>query len=175
MVRNKEELLFVTGLRTFTARSLLSGDEHGAYKFKMERYLHDSRHTMASVFAPISYPLLPVLLFQASGRWPQRCCGWRRMPSKTAACAFIWADLWLDIHMPSADIFSRRRCSRRDNIVTIDLCRFRVAPHACVTLRMRTCLDSIVLAMFTCFKGCTAAHFPFETSLPTQFAALTFS
>lgn len=61
----------MTGLRSFTARPLLSGDEHGADKFKMERYLHDGRHTMASVFAPISYPPLPALLFKASGRWPR--------------------------------------------------------------------------------------------------------
>jgi pre-rRNA-processing protein TSR1 len=39
-VGNKEELLFVTGLRGFVARPVLSGDDHRADKHKMERFLH---------------------------------------------------------------------------------------------------------------------------------------
>lgn len=64
-VANKEELLLVTGLRSFTARPILSTDEHGADKHKMERFLHEGRPSMATVFAPISYAPLPVLAFKA--------------------------------------------------------------------------------------------------------------
>lgn len=42
-IRAKEELLFVTGLRTFPTRPILSSDEHGADKHKMERFLHEGR------------------------------------------------------------------------------------------------------------------------------------
>ncbi len=40
-IRNKEQLLLVTGLRSFSARPILSTDEHGADKHKMERFLHE--------------------------------------------------------------------------------------------------------------------------------------
>ncbi len=48
-LRNKEELLIVTGLRSFMARPILSSDDMGADKFKMERFLHDGRQSVASV------------------------------------------------------------------------------------------------------------------------------
>ena len=63
-VVNKEELLFVTGLRSFSARPIFSTDEHGADKHKMERFLLDGRQSVATVFAPISYPPLPLLAFK---------------------------------------------------------------------------------------------------------------
>lgn len=63
-VANKEELLLVTGVRSFPARPILSTDEHGADKFKMERFLHEGRHSVATVYAPISYPPLPLLAFK---------------------------------------------------------------------------------------------------------------
>jgi pre-rRNA-processing protein TSR1 len=63
-VANKEELLFVTGLRSFTARPIFSTDEHGADKHKMERFLLEGRPCMATIFAPISYPPLPLLAFK---------------------------------------------------------------------------------------------------------------
>eukprot|EP00198_Chlamydomonas_reinhardtii_P006592 XP_001695928.1 predicted protein [Chlamydomonas reinhardtii] len=37
---NKEQLLLVTGLRTFTARPVLSTDDPGADKHRMEKFLH---------------------------------------------------------------------------------------------------------------------------------------
>lgn len=61
---NKEELLFVTGLRSFSARPVYSSDEHGADKHKMERFLLEGRPCVATVFAPISYPPLPLLAFK---------------------------------------------------------------------------------------------------------------
>lgn len=63
-VVNKEELLFVTGLRSFMAKPVFSTDEHGADKHKMERFLLDGRSSVATVFAPISYPPLPLLAFK---------------------------------------------------------------------------------------------------------------
>jgi pre-rRNA-processing protein TSR1 len=40
-IKNKEELLFVTGLRGWVAQPVLSGDDTRADKHKMERFLHD--------------------------------------------------------------------------------------------------------------------------------------
>lgn len=42
-VGSKQKLLFVTGVRTFTARPVFSPYEHAADKFKMERFLHPGR------------------------------------------------------------------------------------------------------------------------------------
>ena len=61
---NKEPLLFVTGLRSFVARPIYSSDEHGADKHKMERFLHEGRPSVATVYAPICFPPLPVLAFK---------------------------------------------------------------------------------------------------------------
>lgn len=63
-VRSKERLLFSTGLRTFPCRPIFSTDEHQADKFKMEKFLHAGRHACATVFAPISFPPLPLLAFK---------------------------------------------------------------------------------------------------------------
>eukprot|EP00891_Asterochloris_glomerata_P005234 jgi/Astpho2/5234/e_gw1.00074.68.1_t len=63
-IPNKAELLFCTGLRTFSARPILSSDEPQADKHKLERYLHDGRQVIASVYGPISYPPLPLLVFR---------------------------------------------------------------------------------------------------------------
>lgn len=65
-IANKEELFFVTGIRSYPARPILSTDEHGADKHKMERFLHDGRTTMATIYGPITYPPSPVLCFKYS-------------------------------------------------------------------------------------------------------------
>lgn len=52
-LRNKEPLLLVTGLRSFMARPVFSADEHGADKYKMERFLHEGRQSVASVSATL--------------------------------------------------------------------------------------------------------------------------
>lgn len=49
--------------RTYSARPIFSADDHGATKFKMERFLHPGQSAMASVYAPIAYPTLPLLAF----------------------------------------------------------------------------------------------------------------
>ncbi|GLI68047.1 hypothetical protein VaNZ11_012370 [Volvox africanus] len=63
-VANKEELLFVTGLRSFTARPVLSTDDPGLDKHRTEKFLHAGQQAMASVYAPIMYPPLPLLAFK---------------------------------------------------------------------------------------------------------------
>ena len=63
-VANKEELLFATGLRTFKARPIVSGDEYNADKFKMERFMQHGRTYVLTAYAPISFPPLPVLAFK---------------------------------------------------------------------------------------------------------------
>ncbi|KAG2501525.1 hypothetical protein HYH03_000032 [Edaphochlamys debaryana] len=63
-VANKERLLLVTGLRSFTARPILSTDDPGADKHRMEKFVHDGQHVVASVYAPIMYPPLPLLAFK---------------------------------------------------------------------------------------------------------------
>lgn len=66
-IANKQELLFVTGLRSFMARPIYSTDDHGADKHKMERFLTDGHQMMATVYAPISFPPLPLLAFSLEG------------------------------------------------------------------------------------------------------------
>ncbi|KAK9814203.1 hypothetical protein WJX72_002201 [[Myrmecia] bisecta] len=63
-IPNKEELLFMTGVRSYMAKPIFSSDEPQADKHKMERFLHPGRHCMATIFAPISYPPLPLLAFK---------------------------------------------------------------------------------------------------------------
>jgi pre-rRNA-processing protein TSR1 len=66
-IANKQELLFFTGLRSFIARPVYSTDDHGADKHKMERFLLDGHQMMATVYAPISFPPLPLLAFNLEG------------------------------------------------------------------------------------------------------------
>ena len=63
-IANKEELIFVTGVRTYPAKPIYSTDEHGADKHKMERFLHEGRMTMATIYGPITYPPSPILAFK---------------------------------------------------------------------------------------------------------------
>eukprot|EP00798_Chlamydomonas_sp_ICE-L_P012458 gene12456-15663_t len=63
VIHNKEELLFCTGLRTFTCKPVFSADSPGD-KQKMERFLHPGMHCIATVYAPIMYPQLPLLAFK---------------------------------------------------------------------------------------------------------------
>ncbi|EFN51500.1 hypothetical protein CHLNCDRAFT_37364 [Chlorella variabilis] len=63
---SKEQLLLVNGLRSFFARPVFSTDEHGADKHKMERFLHEGRPSVATVYAPIAYTPLPLLAFKVA-------------------------------------------------------------------------------------------------------------
>ncbi|WIA14484.1 hypothetical protein OEZ85_003006 [Tetradesmus obliquus] len=71
-IRNKEELLLVCGLRSFTGQPVLSDDAQGADKNKMERFLHPGKTAVGSLYAPISFPPLPLLAFKVvPGQKPQ--------------------------------------------------------------------------------------------------------
>lgn len=61
-IANKEEVTVVTGLRSFPARPVLSTNDYNADKFKMEKFMHAGRTYVMSVFAPIAFPPLPVLI-----------------------------------------------------------------------------------------------------------------
>lgn len=73
-VTNKEQVTFVTGVRTFAARPMLSTNEYSTDKFKLENFMHPGRTYMMSVFAPIAYPPLPVLVVKQVCH-PSPLCG----------------------------------------------------------------------------------------------------
>ena len=49
--------------RSYFTNPILSTDEPGASKFKMERFLQPGQNAVATVYAPISYPPMPLLVF----------------------------------------------------------------------------------------------------------------
>ena len=63
-IRNKDDLLFVTGHRSFMTQPIFSTDEPHADKHKLERFLHPGRHMAATIYGPICYPALPLLVFR---------------------------------------------------------------------------------------------------------------
>jgi pre-rRNA-processing protein TSR1 len=76
-VANKEELTIVTGVRTFSANPILSTNEYNMDKFKLEKFMHEGRTYVMSVFAPISYPPLPVLVIKKARSCFQIVLGFR--------------------------------------------------------------------------------------------------
>jgi pre-rRNA-processing protein TSR1 len=60
-IKAKEELVFHVGFRQFVTRPLFSSDNINSDKHKMERFLHAGRFSVASVYAPISFPSLPLI------------------------------------------------------------------------------------------------------------------
>lgn len=63
-VKSKEELIFHVGFRQFVARPIFSSDNISSDKHKMERFLHSGRFSVASIYAPISFPPLPLIVFK---------------------------------------------------------------------------------------------------------------
>ncbi|XP_020175611.1 uncharacterized protein [Aegilops tauschii subsp. strangulata] len=63
-IRSKEPLIFNVGFRQFTARPLFSSDNINCNKHKMERFLHHGRFSIASVYAPISFPPVPLIVLK---------------------------------------------------------------------------------------------------------------
>ncbi|WOK92487.1 pre-rRNA-processing protein [Canna indica] len=64
-VKSKEILSFHVGFRQFYARPLFSSDSLNSDKHKMERFLHPGRFSVASVYAPVSFPPLPLIVLKA--------------------------------------------------------------------------------------------------------------
>lgn len=63
-IKSKEELLFHVGFRQFVCRPIFSSDSTNADKHKMERFLHAGRFSIASIYAPISFPPLPLVILK---------------------------------------------------------------------------------------------------------------
>ncbi|KAF9601778.1 hypothetical protein IFM89_022946 [Coptis chinensis] len=63
-IKAKEDLIFHVGFRQFVARPIFSSDAISSDKHKMERFLHAGRFSIASVFAPISFPPLPLIVLK---------------------------------------------------------------------------------------------------------------
>ncbi|GKV16185.1 hypothetical protein SLEP1_g26866 [Rubroshorea leprosula] len=66
-IKSKEELIFHVGFRQFLARPVFSTDNINSDKHKTERFLHTGRFSMASIYAPISFPSLPLIALKSSG------------------------------------------------------------------------------------------------------------
>lgn len=66
VVKSKERLIFHVGCRRFCANPIFSAHTNGD-KFKYERFLKDEDVTVASVYAPITFPPASVVVFKESG------------------------------------------------------------------------------------------------------------
>ncbi|KAK4854055.1 hypothetical protein QYF36_018336 [Acer negundo] len=65
-IKTKEELVFHVGFRQFVARPIFSTDSMNTDKHKMERFLHAGRFSMASIYAPITFPPLPLIVLKSA-------------------------------------------------------------------------------------------------------------
>ncbi|KAB1203555.1 hypothetical protein CJ030_MR8G015378 [Morella rubra] len=65
-IKAKEELLFHVGFRQFIARPIFSSDNINSDKYKMERFLHPGRFSVASIYAPICFPSLPLVVLKSA-------------------------------------------------------------------------------------------------------------
>lgn len=64
-IKSKDTFIFNVGFRQFVARPIFSSDDINCTKHKMERFLHPGRFSIASVYAPISFPPLPVVVLKS--------------------------------------------------------------------------------------------------------------
>ncbi|XP_058090684.1 uncharacterized protein LOC131237058 [Magnolia sinica] len=64
-IKSKESLIFHVGFRQFIARPIFSSDNINSEKHKMERFLHEGCFSIASVYAPISFPSLPLIVLKS--------------------------------------------------------------------------------------------------------------
>ncbi|KAF7140307.1 hypothetical protein RHSIM_Rhsim06G0007600 [Rhododendron simsii] len=63
-IKSKEELIFHVGFRQFICRPIFSTDNTNSDKHKMERFLHAGQFSVASIYAPISFPPLPLVVLK---------------------------------------------------------------------------------------------------------------
>ena len=66
VIKSKERLIFHVGCRRFCANPIFSAHTNGD-KFKYERFLKEDDVTVASVYAPITFPPASVVVFKESG------------------------------------------------------------------------------------------------------------
>ncbi|KAL3688669.1 hypothetical protein R1sor_014978 [Riccia sorocarpa] len=64
LIKSKDTLIFHTGFRRYTTRPIFSTDDMNVDKHKFERFLRPGQFALASVFAPVSYPPLPLVAFK---------------------------------------------------------------------------------------------------------------
>ncbi|KAK9135740.1 hypothetical protein Syun_015070 [Stephania yunnanensis] len=64
-IKSKESLIFHVGFRQFVARPIFSSDNINSDKHKMERFLHAGCFSIASIYAPISFPPLPLVALKS--------------------------------------------------------------------------------------------------------------
>ena len=60
----------VISLFFFYIRPLFSSDNINCNKHKMERFLHHGRFSVASIYAPICFPPLPLIVLNRDGEQP---------------------------------------------------------------------------------------------------------
>ena len=56
--------------RSFIARPIFSTDDPNVDKHKLERFLHDKRQCVATIYGPIQYGPLPLLAFKLTPNQP---------------------------------------------------------------------------------------------------------
>ncbi|XP_059634520.1 uncharacterized protein LOC132276897 [Cornus florida] len=66
-IKAKEELIFHVGFRQIVCRPIFSSDNINSDKHKMERFLHAGRFSIASIYGPISFPPLPLVVLKNEG------------------------------------------------------------------------------------------------------------
>ncbi|KAL7244681.1 hypothetical protein ACSBR2_000119 [Camellia fascicularis] len=63
-IKAKEELVFHVGFRQYVCRPIFSSDNINSDKHKMERFLHAGQFSIATIYAPISFPSLPLVVLK---------------------------------------------------------------------------------------------------------------
>lgn len=74
VVKGKDLMMFQVGFRRFCARPIYTQHNTNADKHMVERYFHQGRFSVASVYCRIQFPPSPVLMFlPPTGATPGRC------------------------------------------------------------------------------------------------------
>ncbi|KAL6952621.1 hypothetical protein U1Q18_044989 [Sarracenia purpurea var. burkii] len=64
-IKAKEELIFHVGFRQYVCRPIFSSDIINSDKHKMERFRHAGQFSIVSIYAPISFPPLPLIVLKS--------------------------------------------------------------------------------------------------------------
>eukprot|EP00698_Gefionella_okellyi_P018483 TRINITY_DN5542_c0_g1_i1.p1 TRINITY_DN5542_c0_g1~~TRINITY_DN5542_c0_g1_i1.p1 ORF type:complete len:816 (-),score=150.03 TRINITY_DN5542_c0_g1_i1:83-2530(-) len=63
-IKSKEPLVFQVGFRRYRAQPIYSQNNFSSDKHKYEHFLQPGRFSVASVYAPVCFPPMPVLMFK---------------------------------------------------------------------------------------------------------------
>lgn len=63
-IKSKETFTFHVGFRQFIARPVFSSDNINSNKHKMERFLFPGRFSIASIYAPVCFPPMPLVVLK---------------------------------------------------------------------------------------------------------------